>query len=73
VFRRADGVSVMYAHVQDVQVRPNDVVVAGQPVARVGNNGYAWFPHTHVGAWKGDRPLQVRFDLRAMAALRRSE
>jgi hypothetical protein len=73
VFRRADGVRVVYAHVQNVRVQPDDTVAAGQPVARVGNNGHAWFPHTHVGAWKGSRPLQVRFDLRAMGALRRSD
>jgi Peptidase family M23 len=73
VFRRADGVRVLYAHVQDIRVHPGDTVAAGQPVAKVGNNGVAWFPHTHVGAWKGDRPLQVRFDLRAMGRMRRSE
>jgi len=26
-------------------------------------------PHTHVGAWKGSEPLQVRIDLKAMAKL----
>ena len=28
-------------------------------------------PHVHVGAWRGDVPLQVRWDLRAMARLQR--
>ena len=73
IFRRADGVRVMYAHVQHLRVAVRDTVRAGQPVAAVGNNGPAWFPHTHVGAWKGDRPLQVRFDLRAMGRMRRSD
>ncbi|HVE79909.1 MAG TPA: M23 family metallopeptidase, partial [Gemmatimonadaceae bacterium] len=73
VFRRADGVRALYAHVRDIRVQKGDSVRAGKPVARVGNNGPAWFPHTHVGAWKGERPLQVRFDLRAMGRLRRSD
>ena len=29
-------------------------------------NGYSRFPHLHVGAWIGDSPLQIRFDLAAM-------
>ncbi len=72
VFQRADGVRVLYAHVQAVRVQPGDRVRAGQRVARVGNNGPAWFPHTHVGAWRGTTPLQVRFDLRAMGTMSRS-
>ena len=62
-FRRADGVHVTYAHVQEIAVAEGDTVTAGQRVARVGNNGMAWMPHVHVGAWKGTTPLQVRFDL----------
>lgn len=72
VFRRADGVRVLYAHVRDVAVRVGDRVRAGQRVGRVGNNGPAWFPHTHVGAWRGTTPLQVRFDLRAMGSMSRA-
>jgi murein DD-endopeptidase MepM/ murein hydrolase activator NlpD len=70
VFRGADGTRVLYAHVQDIQVKPGDRVISGQPVAKVGNNGPAWFPHTHVGAWKANSPLQVRFDPIAMGKLR---
>jgi hypothetical protein len=73
VFRRADGVRVLLAHVQDIRVRAGDSVVAGQMVARVGNNGPAILPHTHVGAWRGDQPLQIRFDLHAMGAMRRAD
>jgi murein DD-endopeptidase MepM/ murein hydrolase activator NlpD len=68
VFERADGMRVIYAHVQDVQVAQGDTVRAGQVVARVGNNGYARNPHIHVGAWKGQTPYQIRWDLRSNAA-----
>jgi murein DD-endopeptidase MepM/ murein hydrolase activator NlpD len=70
-FRRADGVIVVYAHVTDLMVKVGDRVTAGQPVAKVGNNGVARSPHTHVGAWreKDSVPLQIRWDLRAMARL----
>jgi hypothetical protein len=71
VFRRADGVRVLLAHVQDIVVSQGQVVRAGQPVARVGNNGPAVMPHTHVAAWRGTEPLQIRFDLRASARLSR--
>ena len=72
VFRRADGVRALYAHVQDVTVSTGDTVRAGQPVARVGNNGPAYMPHVHVGVWRGTEPLQVRFDLVAMGRLSRT-
>ena len=65
VFERADGVRVLYAHVQDVQVAEGDTVRAGQPFARVGNNGYGRTPHIHVGAWKDEEFFQIRWDLRS--------
>jgi hypothetical protein len=71
VFLRADGVRVLYAHLQDISVRAGERVRAGEPVARVGNNGPAYFPHTHVGAWRGAEPLQIRFDLDAMGKMSR--
>jgi hypothetical protein len=71
VFRRADGVRVVYGHIADPRVAEGAEVASGQPVAAVGNNGFGYMPHTHVGAWTDDLPVQVRFDLRALAALRR--
>ena len=65
-FLRDDGVHVLFAHVQEITVAEGDRVTAGQPVARAGNNGPAWSPHVHVGAWRDDTPLAVRFDLVAM-------
>lgn len=69
VFLRSDGTRVVYGHVQDVKVKQGDAVKAGQPVARVGNNGYGYMPHTHLGAWRGDAPLQIRFDQKALGRL----
>lgn len=66
LFSRSDGVKVCYAHVMDVCVNAGDQVKSGQVVAKVGNNGYSRHPHIHIGAWKGNEPLQIRFDLRAM-------
>jgi hypothetical protein len=70
VFARSDGTHVLFAHVQAITVKVGDRVVAGQPVAYIGNNGFGRSPHTHIGAWRGETPLQIRFDLRAMARLR---
>lgn len=69
VFARSDGIKVVYGHVKDVTVKQGDTVTAGQPVAAVGNNGFGYMPHTHLGAWKGSEPLQIRFDLKAKARL----
>jgi murein DD-endopeptidase MepM/ murein hydrolase activator NlpD len=69
LFERADGVVVVYAHVTAVKVKPGDLVSAGQAVASVGNNGMSRSPHVHVGAYRGDLPLQIRWDLRAMGKL----
>ena len=71
LFRRADGVKVMYAHLDGITVAKGDTVAAGQPVAVVSNNGVSRGPHVHIGAVDAaGRPLQIRWDLRAMAALR---
>lgn len=70
VFRREDGVLIGYAHVQDIEVVQGERVTAGQPFARVSNNGMSSSPHVHVGAWRGEVPLQIRWDLRALGRLR---
>lgn len=64
VLARSDGTMVVYAHLQEIRVKRGDRVVAGQVIARVGNNGYSRNPHVHVGAWRNDAPLQIRWDLR---------
>lgn len=65
-FKREDGVHFVYAHIQDAAVHVGDRVAAGQLVARIGNNGYGRVPHVHVGAWRGNEPLQVRWDQSSM-------
>ena len=69
VIRWSDGVRVLLAHVAEVRVKAGEAVVAGQTVAVVGNNGYARAPHIHVGAFREKTPLQIRWDLRAMARI----
>jgi hypothetical protein len=64
-FRRTDGVVVVYAHLDEIRVRQGDRVVVGQVVALDGDNGTAKNPHVHVGAYRGKRPLQIRWDLAA--------
>ena len=66
-FAAPDGLHVVYAHVQELEVRIGDEVRRGQHVARIANNGMCRHPHVHVGAWRGEQPLQVRFDLEALA------
>lgn len=67
--RRDDGVQFVLAHITAPRVKVGDKVTAGQPVAKVGNNGMSRHPHIHIGAWKGEEALQIRFDLAAMGEL----
>jgi hypothetical protein len=48
-----------YAHLQtdSVIVRPDQVVHAGQMIARLGNTGNTTAPHLHFGIHDGPRPL----------------
>lgn len=70
-FLAADGLRVVYAHVQEVRVSVGDEVSAGEVVALIGNNGMCRNPHVHVGAWRDEAPLQIRFDLAALGRARR--
>lgn len=65
-----DGVIVVMAHLTDFRVKAGDRVTAGQIIAIDGSNGMARNPHVHVGAYRAadNVPLQIRWDLRAMAA-----
>lgn len=69
--RRDDGILVTLGHVMDARVKAGERVAAGQVIALVGNNGFSRAPHIHVGAYRlaTAEPLQIRWDLRAMARL----
>lgn len=71
LFRRANGMRVLYAHTRAAHVTVGDHVRAGEPVALVGNNGMSTGPHIHIAAWREDTPYQIRFDLRALRDIRR--
>jgi len=62
ILERKDSVHFLLAHVQEIAVKEGDQIVYGQPIAKVGNNGYGRIPHVHVGAWKGETALQIRWD-----------
>ncbi len=64
-FEKDNGLTVIYAHVRDINIEEGDRVKAGDIVAKVGNNGNSRAPHVHVGAWKDDTPLQIQVDLYA--------
>jgi murein DD-endopeptidase MepM/ murein hydrolase activator NlpD len=73
--RRSDGVIVTLAHLANIAVKRGQQVAAGQVLGLVGNNGFARAPHTHIGAWQEAtaEPLQIRWDLNAMARIRTGE
>jgi murein DD-endopeptidase MepM/ murein hydrolase activator NlpD len=47
VLEHADRYRTVYAHAGRTFVRPNDTVVAGQPIATVGSSGRSTGPHLH--------------------------
>lgn len=69
-YRRDDGARVVYVHVREIAVQEGDSISAGDVVAQLGNNGSSRAPHVHIGAWRDDTPLQIRFDLGALGELR---
>jgi hypothetical protein len=69
VLEASDGTRVVLAHVQSLSVQEGQQVNAGQPIARVGNNGYSRMPHIHIGAWKDKQALQIRWDQRRIRVL----
>lgn len=66
VIEGKDETNVMVAHLRELRVAKGDDVKAGQQLGVIGNNGFSRHPHIHMGAWRGQTPLQIRFDLRAM-------
>ena len=66
VLRRDDDTHFLLAHIQGVEVEVGDHIAAGQPIARIGNNGYGRVPHLHIGAWRGEHALQIRWDQKKM-------
>lgn len=69
--RGDNGISVTMAHIVDPLVKVGDRVKVEQVIAKVGNNGVARAPHTHIGAWvtATKEPLQIRWDQRQLAKL----
>jgi murein DD-endopeptidase MepM/ murein hydrolase activator NlpD len=43
----AGGLVTLYAHNQETNVQAGTQVKRGEPIARVGQTGYAWGPHLH--------------------------
>lgn len=69
-FSCENGVQVVYAHIRNPSIESGQSVNAGQEVALIGNNAVSTAPHIHLGAWKGEMPLQIRFDLRVLGKIR---
>lgn len=71
-FKTKDGLSVVLAHVREIDVKEGELVKRGAVVAKVGNNGYSRNPHIHIGAWnKEGKPIQIQFDQKTLALLDR--
>jgi hypothetical protein len=66
VLKSGDGTMFALGHLQGIVVAKGAKLKRGDRVGFVGNNGYARAPHVHIGAWRGDQALQIRWDQRAI-------
>ena len=57
IIDHGSGVSTLYAHCSRLLVRKGDVVVAGQPIAKIGSTGISTGPHLHFEVRIGGRPV----------------
>lgn len=62
ILQAKDGTSIVVAHIQSPVVKKGEKLKAGQKLAKVGNNGMCRNPHIHIGAWRTEKPLQIRWD-----------
>jgi murein DD-endopeptidase MepM/ murein hydrolase activator NlpD len=47
------GIAIMYAHLQKVQVKEGEEIKQGGVVALTGDTGLSTGPHLHVSIWEG--------------------
>jgi murein DD-endopeptidase MepM/ murein hydrolase activator NlpD len=56
----ANGLTTLYAHLSDINVRPGDAVNTGSVIAYSGNSGYSTGPHLHLTVYASDAVQVVR-------------
>ncbi len=64
-----DGLLTRYAHAQVLLVKPGDLVMRGQMIARVGSTGLSTGPHLHFEVRRHDKPLDPRSYLSGKAGV----
>lgn len=69
IILRCDGMDLLLAHLREgsVAVRPNQRVVPGQFVGRVGNSGNTSEPHLHISASRGRAAVPLTFGSRFLS------
>jgi hypothetical protein len=72
-FKKANGIRIVIAHIDNINVSVGSFVKAGKVVATIGNNGYSRNPHLHIAAWNEKQPLQIRFDQKTIDLKSRAE
>jgi murein DD-endopeptidase MepM/ murein hydrolase activator NlpD len=54
LIRHNNGLATLYAHLSEISVAKNDIVVTGEVIGFSGNTGYATGPHLHYGVYLAD-------------------
>jgi murein DD-endopeptidase MepM/ murein hydrolase activator NlpD len=60
-----NGLTTLYAHAAALSVKPGEAVVAGQPIADVGQTGKTTGPHLHFEVRSQGRPIDPKKALNA--------
>lgn len=54
LIKHNNGLATLYAHLSELNVAKNDIVVTGEVIGYSGNTGYATGPHLHYGVYLAD-------------------
>jgi len=57
VIEHGEGVTTLYAHLQDIRIESGDAVAEGEPIGTVGTTGNATTPHLHFELRVGDQAV----------------
>lgn len=51
------GYKTLYAHMQNIKVRPGQIIKKGEAIGTIGNSGLSTGPHCHYEVWFHEKPV----------------
>ena len=57
IVRHPNGLETYYAHLSKINVKPNQIIEAGEPIGRGGSTGHSTGPHLHFEVRLNDKAI----------------